>query len=199
VLERFTEPSRQLVVRAQQEALVLQHDYVGTEHLLIAATQVDERLTAALAGLGVTTESARAQVTRMVAPTGTESSGGSFTPEATQALDGSRREALQLGHDYIAPAHIVLGLLAAHDGTMPVLLTRLAVNPETLRLTMIDVADEAPLSVAGRPITFRPLCPRCHAPLDGNLRVVAVDAGGERVRLVCCVTCGAVVPALPRL
>jgi ATP-dependent Clp protease ATP-binding subunit ClpA len=198
VLERFTEPARQLVVRAQKEALVLQHDYVGTEHLLIAATQVDERVTAALAGLGVTTESARAQVTRMVAPTGTESSGGTFTPEATQALEGSRREALQLGHDYIGPAHIVLGLLGAHDGTMPVLLTRLAVNPETLRLAMIDVADEAPLGVAERPITLRPLCPRCHAPLDGNLRVVPVDAGGERVRLLCCVTCGAVVPALPR-
>jgi ATP-dependent Clp protease ATP-binding subunit ClpC len=197
VLERFTEPSRQLVLLAQQESRVLQHDYVGTEHLLIAATQVDDRLTTALAGLGVTTESARAQVTRMVAPTGTESSDGTFTPEATQALEGSRREALQLGHDYIAPAHIVLGLLAAHDGTMPVLLTRLGVNSETLRISMIDVADRAPVSVAERRITFRPLCPRCHAPLEGNLHVVPVDAGGDRVRLVCCGTCGAVVPALP--
>jgi ATP-dependent Clp protease ATP-binding subunit ClpC len=199
VFERFTEPSRRLVALAEQESRVLQHDYVGTEHLLIAATQVDERLTSALAGLGVTTESARAQVTRMVAPTGSEANGRtSFTPEATQALEGSRREALQLGHDYIGPAHIVLGLLAAHDGTMPVLLTRLAVNPETLRLSMVAVVgDASPISGPETLVAFRPLCPRCHVALDGNVRLVSIDAGGEAVRLACCTTCGAVLPALP--
>jgi ATP-dependent Clp protease ATP-binding subunit ClpC len=199
VFERFTEPSQRLVDLAQQESHLLQHDYVGTEHLLIAATQVDDRLTAALAGLGVTTESARAQVARMVAPTGAESSGGTtFTPEATQALEGSRREALQLGHDYIGPAHIVLGLLAAHDGTMPVLLTRLAVNPETLRVCMFAVLDEtAPVEPARTAVAVRLLCPRCHAALDGNVRLVPIDAGGEPIRLVACISCGAVLPALP--
>ncbi len=197
MLEWFTEPARQLVVRARHESQVLQHDYVGTEHLLIAATQVDDRLTAALARLGITTASARAQVARMVAPTGVDSTEGSFTPEATQALEGSRREALQLGHDRVAPAHVVLGLLAAHDGTMPVLLTRLAVSPETLRLSMIAVADGAPVAVVEEPPAMHPRCPRCEVRLEGGLRIVTVDAGGERVRLVCCATCGTVVPAVP--
>jgi ATP-dependent Clp protease ATP-binding subunit ClpC len=199
VFERFTEPSRRLVVVAEQESRVLQHDYVGTEHLLIAATQVDDRLTKALAGLGITTEAARSQATRMVAPTGTEStSQTNLTPEANQALEGSRREALQLGHDYVGPAHVVLGLLAAHDGTMPVLLTRLGVNPETLRLSMVALFDDVPpVSGAERQFVFKPLCPRCHAPLEGNVRLVPIDAGGEPVRLACCTSCGAVLPALP--
>ena len=198
MFERFTEPSHRLVVLAQQESRVLQHDYVGTEHLLIAATEVDERLTSALAGLVVTTESARSHVARMIPPTGAERSGGtSFTPEATQALEGSRREALQLGHDYVAPAHIVLGLLAAHDGTMPVLLTRLALNPETLRLSMVALFDiAAPAPAREERLAFRPLCPHCHVPLDGKVRLVPIDAGGEAIRLACCATCGVVLPAL---
>jgi ATP-dependent Clp protease ATP-binding subunit ClpA len=197
VFEWFTEPSRQQVVLAQHESRVLQHDYVGTEHLLIASSEVDERLTAALARLGITTASARAQVARMVAPTGTDSIEGSFTPEATRALEGSRRESLQLGHDRVAPAHIVLGLLSVHDGTMPVLLTRLAVNPETLRASMVAVADGAPAPAVERPAALVPLCPRCETSLPGKLAIVTVDAGAERVRLVCCASCGTVVPALP--
>lgn len=199
MFERFTEPSRRLVAVAEEESRLLQHDYVGTEHLLIASTEVDESLTAALAELGVTTESARGQVARMVAPTGAEpSAGAGFTPEATQALETARREALQLGHDYVAPAHIVMGLLATHDGTMPVLLTRLAVNAETLRLRMVALFDgPAPPPVSDESPALRPMCPSCHTALDGNVRLVAIDAGGEAVRLACCATCGAVLPALP--
>jgi ATP-dependent Clp protease ATP-binding subunit ClpC len=199
VFERFTEPSQRLVALAQQESRLLQHHYVGTEHLLIASTEVDEQLTAALAELGVTTESARGQVARMVAPTGSEpSADASLTPEATQALEASRREALQLGHDYVAPAHIVMGLLATHDGTMPVLLTRLAVNAETLRLRMVSLFDgvTAP-AVDDESPAFRPMCSTCHAPLDRNVRLVTIDAGGEPIRLACCGTCGTVLPALP--
>jgi ATP-dependent Clp protease ATP-binding subunit ClpC len=199
VFERFTEPSRRLVALAQEESRLLQHHYVGTEHLLIASTEVDDSLTAALAELGVTTESARGQVARMVAPTGAEPSADtSFTPEATQALETARREALQLGHDYVAPGHIVMGLLATHDGTMPVLLTRLAVNAETLRLRMVRLFDGPTTQpVSDEPPALRPMCPSCHAALDGNVRLVTIDAGGEAVRLACCATCGALLPALP--
>ena len=199
MFERFTAPSRRLVALAQKESRLLQHDYVGTEHLLIASTEVDDSLTAALAELGVTTESARGQVARMVAPAGAEPSDeASFTPEATRALESARREALQLGHDYVAPAHIVMGLLATHDGTMPVLLTRLAVNAETLRLRMVRLFDgPTPPPVSDESPPLRPMCPTCHAALDGNVRLVAIDAGGEPVRLACCATCGTVLPALP--
>jgi ATP-dependent Clp protease ATP-binding subunit ClpC len=199
VFERFTEPSRRLVVLAQEESRVLGHDYVGTEHLFVAATEVDDRLTATLAGLGITTEVVRGQITRMVAPVDPQEGGTtSFTPEASQALEGSRREALQLGHDYIAPAHIVLGLLATHDGTMPVLLSRLGISPETLRLRLITMFDGVPPERMGEDgVVFTPLCPRCFAPLEGNVRLVDLDADGGRVRLACCAACGAVLPAMP--
>ena len=203
MFDRFTEPSRRLVALAHDESRLLQHDYVGTEHLLIAATEVDEPLTGALARLGITTETARGQVARMVAPTApTSHTASSLTPEAAHALEGSRREALQLGHDHVAPAHIVLGLLAAHDGTMPVLLTRLAVNAETLRLAMIAVLDDVhPFDPGERrgaaAAAPTPLCPACRAPLEGNVRLVPIDAGGEAIRVACCATCGDVVPALP--
>jgi ATP-dependent Clp protease ATP-binding subunit ClpA len=199
VFERFTEPARRLVVFAQQESRVLQHDYVGTEHLLIGATQVDDQLTAALAELGITTEAARAQVTRMVGPTGAEREGpAAFTAEATEALERARPEALQLGHDYVAPAHVVLGLLATHDGTMPVLLTRLGVSADTVRLRVLSLLDGVrPVRAAEPAATFSPLCPRCAAPLDGNIHLVTMDAGADRVRLACCASCGAVLPALP--
>jgi ATP-dependent Clp protease ATP-binding subunit ClpC len=199
VLERFSEPSRRLVMLAQQESRVLQHDYVGTEHLLIAATQVDDRLTAALADLGITTESARAQVARMVAPTGTEPSGQmSFTAEANAAIERARPEALQLGHDYVGPEHVVLGLLSVHDGTMPVLLTRLGVHADAVRRHLLSSFGEArPVSVAEERVVLRPLCPRCSGPLEGNIRVVTADAGDERVRLTCCTLCGAVLGAWP--
>jgi ATP-dependent Clp protease ATP-binding subunit ClpA len=198
VFEGFTEPARRLVVQAQQESRVLQHDYVGTEHLFIAATDVDDRMAAALAGLGITTEIVRGQVTRMVAPGGATEIDTSFTPEATQALEGSRREALQLGHDYIGPAHIVLGLLAAHDGTMPVLLSRLGISPETLRAHIVALFDDVgPVSEAERRVVFTPQCPQCSGPLEGNVRLVTLEADGGNVRLACCTTCGAVLPALP--
>ncbi len=198
VFERFTEPCRRLVMVAQQESRVCRHDYVGTEHLLIAATQVDDRLTAALTDLGITTESARAQVARMVAPSGTEPRGqSSFTAEANAAVERARLEALQLGHDYIGPEHVVLGLLSVHDGTMPVLLTRLGVHADAVRRHVLASFGEArPVSVADERVVG-PLCPQCSGPLDGNMRVVSLDAGAERVRLTCCTRCGVVLPAWP--
>ena len=67
VFERFTDQARQMMLTAQEEGRLLQHDYVGTEHLLIAATEVDGGLPSALATLGLTTEALRSSVTRMMA------------------------------------------------------------------------------------------------------------------------------------
>src|SRR5262245_47981479 len=109
-----------MLLTAQEEARLLQHDYVGTEHLLIASTESAAELTTALARLGLTTEAVRSAVTRMVAPAGTERPTDlPMTAEATAAIDRSLREALQLGHGAIRPEHLVLGLLDVHDGTMP--------------------------------------------------------------------------------
>jgi ATP-dependent Clp protease ATP-binding subunit ClpC len=194
VFERFTAPARYALVVAEREARLLQHDYIGTEHLLIAATQVDDRLTAALAGLGITTEVVRGQVTRMVAPSGNEVEGQiPFTAEAKAALEGSLREALQHGHNTIEVEHVVLGLLDVHDGTMPVLLTRLGVRSEAVRTAVVGLF--APRGSDDEGAT--PSCGSCGAPLTHGLRLAAVMAGPQLMHVVFCGACGTVVSAWP--
>jgi ATP-dependent Clp protease ATP-binding subunit ClpA len=193
VFERFTDQARQMMLTAQEEARLLQHDYVGTEHLLIAATEVDDGLPAALAPLGLTTEALRGIVTRMVAPGGEDRPGElPFTAEATAALERSLREALQLGHGAIRPAHVVLGLLDVHDGTMPVLLTRLGVRADVVRAAVRASLDTDAGAVV--PLTAAALCPRCDAPVAENLRLARLSVDGQTVRVAYCGVCGAVVP-----
>jgi ATP-dependent Clp protease ATP-binding subunit ClpA len=193
VLERFTDQARQMMLTAQEEARLLQHDYVGTEHLLIAATEVGDGLPAVLAPLGLTTEALRGNVTRMVAPGGEDRPGElPLTAEARAAVERSLREALQLGHGAIRPAHILLGVLDGHDGTMPVLLARLGVRAEVVRAAVLahfrtDAAD-APA------ITAVPRCPHCDAALAENLRTARMAVDGLPVRVAYCGICGAVVP-----
>jgi ATP-dependent Clp protease ATP-binding subunit ClpC len=193
VFERFTDQARQMMLTAQEEARLLQHDYVGTEHLLIAATEVDDGLTAALAALGLTTEALRGHVTRMVAPGGEDRPGElPFTAEATAALDRSLREALQLGHGAIRPAHVVLGLLDVHDGTMPVLLARLGVRTEVIRTAVLALFNADPAGAALG--TVAPACLRCGAPVADALRIARLSVDGTIVRVAYCGVCGGVVP-----
>jgi ATP-dependent Clp protease ATP-binding subunit ClpC len=196
VFERLTDQARRMIMSAQEEARLLQHDYVGTEHLLIAATEVDAGLTRALAGLGLTTEAVRGALTRMVAPAGQELSGEPpMTAEARAALDRSLRQALQLGHGGIRPEHVVLGLLDVHDGTMPVLLTRLGVRADAVRDAVVKLLQAVPDDTARAPVvTVEPRCPRCDERLDGNMRVSELQAQGARVRVASCASCGVVVP-----
>jgi ATP-dependent Clp protease ATP-binding subunit ClpC len=193
VFERFTDQARQMMLTAQEEARLLQHDYVGTEHLLIAATEVDDGLPAALAALGLTTEALRSSVTRMVAPGGQDRPGElPFTAEATAALERSLREALQLGHGAIRPAHVVLGLLDVHDGTMPVLLTRLGVRAEVIRTAVLALFNADPADLV--PVTVAPVCPRCGVPVADGLRIARFSVDGTVVRVAYCGVCGGVVP-----
>jgi ATP-dependent Clp protease ATP-binding subunit ClpC len=193
VFERFTDQARQMILTAQEESRLLQHDYIGTEHLLIAATEVDERLTSALAGLGLTTEALRGSVTRMVGPGGHDRPGDvPFTAEAKAALERSLREALQLGHGAIRPPHVVLGLLDVHDGTMPVLLTRLGVRAETIRAAVLELFHADAGDLIG--VTVAPVCPRCGAPVSEGLRVARLSVDGQTVRVGYCGVCGGVVP-----
>ena len=184
-----------MLLSAQEEARLLQHDYVGTEHLLIAATETDADLTAALNGLGLTTEAVRGAVTRMVAPAGADRPGDPpMTAEATAALDRALREALQLGHGAIRPEHVVLGLLDVHDGSMPVLLTRLNVRADAVRDAVVAVLRSAPPSTVADVRTADPRCGRCGERLEGNLRIGELDVQGTRLRLASCRSCGTVVP-----
>jgi ATP-dependent Clp protease ATP-binding subunit ClpC len=118
VFERFTEPARQVVVLAQDEARTLNHNYIGTEHLLLGLLREEDGLGArVLQSLGITLGEVRAQVARIVGQGEIVSPGQiPFTPRAKKVLELSMREALALGHNYIGTEHILLGLMSENEG-----------------------------------------------------------------------------------
>jgi ATP-dependent Clp protease ATP-binding subunit ClpC len=118
MFERFTERARQVVVLAQEEARILKHNYIGTEHILLGLLCEEEGLAArVLESLDITVERVRAQVVRIVG-SGDEVTSGQipFTPRAKKVLELALREALSLGHNYIATEHILLGLVRENEG-----------------------------------------------------------------------------------
>src|SRR2546423_10177560 len=109
MFERFTERARQVVVLAQVEARLLKHNYIGTEHILLGLLREEEGLAArVLAELDVTVERVRDDVVKIVGQ-GDEMATGQipFTPRAQKVLELSLREALSLGHNYIATDHVM--------------------------------------------------------------------------------------------
>lgn len=118
MFERYTEQARLVVVLAQEEARLMRHGHIGTEHLLVGVTRLeDDGAAAALRANGLTVERTRAEVVRHIA-VGSEVGSGAipFTAAAKEALDVTLREALGLGHDEIRPGHILLAVLRQHDG-----------------------------------------------------------------------------------
>jgi ATP-dependent Clp protease ATP-binding subunit ClpC len=139
VFERFTEPARQVVVLAQDDARALKHNYLGTEHLLLGLLREEEGLAArVLASLDVTVEEARAQVVRIIGR-GDEVTTGQipFTPRAKKVLELANREALSLGHDYIGTEHILLGLVRENEGVAARILLDFHADAETIRDAVI--------------------------------------------------------------
>jgi ATP-dependent Clp protease ATP-binding subunit ClpC len=113
MFERFTDRARRVVVLAQDEARLLNHNYIGTEHILLGLIHENEGVGAkALEALGVTLDAVREQV-RDIIGEGNQTPSGHipFTPRAKKVLELSLREALQLGHNYIGTEHILLGLI----------------------------------------------------------------------------------------
>ena len=141
MFERFTDRARRVIVLAQEEARALQHNYIGTEHLLLGLIRAGDGVAAkALEAKGVTLEDTRKQVEEMIgkgtaAPTGHIP----FTPHAKQVLELSLREALQLGHSYIGTEHILLGLIREGEGVGTQVLIKMDVDLSDLRSTTIDM------------------------------------------------------------
>ncbi|HEX3803443.1 MAG TPA: Clp protease N-terminal domain-containing protein [Solirubrobacteraceae bacterium] len=139
MFERFTERARRVVVLAQEEARELKHDYIGTEHILLGLIREEEGVAAhALASLGISLESALAQVARIVAP-GQETTAGHmpFTPRAKKVLYLSLREALDLNHNYIGTEHILLGLVRENEGIAMRVLLDFDADSEKIRNAVI--------------------------------------------------------------
>ena len=118
MFERFTQASRRVVVLAQEEARMLDHDHIGTEHLLLGLIHEESGIAArVLASAGITLEAARAQAGKMADPVGSPQMGHMpFTQRAKKVLELSLREALEQGKSYIGTEHILLGLTRDADG-----------------------------------------------------------------------------------
>src|ERR671933_420424 len=139
MFERFTERARKVVVLAQEEARHFNHNYIGTEHLLLGLLREDEGVAArALSSLNVTLDEVREQVESIVGY-GEEGTGGQapFTPRSKKVLELALREALQLGHNYIGTEHILLGLVRESEGVAARVLSNLGVDPDKVRREVV--------------------------------------------------------------
>src|SRR5881296_1031536 len=159
MFERFTDRARRVVVLAQEEARMLNHNYIGTEHILLGLIHEGEGVAAkALESLGISLEAVRSQVEEIIgqgqaAPTGHIP----FTPRAKKVLELSLREALQLGHNYIGTEHILLGLIREGEGVAAQVLQKLGADLNRVRQTVIQLLsgytggkEQAPGEQAGQ-------------------------------------------------
>jgi ATP-dependent Clp protease ATP-binding subunit ClpC len=157
MFERFTDRGRRVVVLAQEEARMLDHDYIGTEHILLGLIHEGEGVAArALESLGISLEAVRQQVEEIVGR-GEQPSPGhmQFTPRAKKVLELSLREAQELGHNYIGTEHILLGLLREGEGVAAQVLVKLGADLSRVRQQVIQLLAgyqaEAGVESAARP------------------------------------------------
>ncbi|CAN5247978.1 ATP-dependent Clp protease ATP-binding subunit [soil metagenome] len=141
MFERFTDRARRVVVLAQEEARMLSHNYIGTEHILLGLIHEGEGVAAkALESLGISLEAVRAQVEEIIGQ-GQQAPSGHipFTPRAKKVLELSLREALQLGHNYIGTEHILLGLIREGEGVAAQVLVKLGADLNRVRQQVIPL------------------------------------------------------------
>ena len=157
MFERFTDRARNVVVLAQEEARLLKHNYIGTEHILLGLVRESEGIAAkALQALGIGLEAVREQVQEIIG-TGQHAPSGTipFTPRAKKVLELSLREAMQLGDSYIGTEHILLGLIREGEGVAAQVLIKLDGNLNKVRQQVIQMkagtpeTEEMPAAAAG--------------------------------------------------
>jgi ATP-dependent Clp protease ATP-binding subunit ClpC len=215
VFERFTDRARRVVVLAQDEARMLNHNSIGTEHLLLGLIREGEGVAAlALDALGISLEDARRDIEEIIgqgpaAPTGHIP----FTPRAKKVLELALREALQLGHNYIGTEHILLGLIREGEGVAAQVLQKLGADLARVREAVVELipgssesAGQSPRRRRGRrifeeeatvpPVSAEdfPTCPSCSAPLAETMTVkvleVTIDEQAAQVKVGYCSRCG---------
>jgi hypothetical protein len=191
MFERFTDRARRVVVLAQEEARLLNHNFIGTEHILLGLIHEGSGVAAnALQSLGISLEAVRQQVEQIVGQ-GEQAPSGHipFTPRAKKVLELSLRESNLLGHDYIGTEHILLGLIREGEGVAAQVLVRLGADLNRVRQQVIqllhahqvgattqvanrDPAAEEPASSGGSPDQPR----RSGAPAGAASDVTALES-----------------------
>jgi ATP-dependent Clp protease ATP-binding subunit ClpA len=190
VFERFTDRARRVLVLAQDEARLLGHGFIGTEHILLGLIGEDQGVAAkALEALDISLDAVRHEVVEIIGTAG-QPRGGSppFTPRAKKVLELSLREALQLDHNYIGTEHILLGIVREGEGVGAQVLVRLGADLERTRAQVLDLlsgftpeqatGEARPPYARGRFGVARsspettgdlPYCPRCGHSVVDNL------------------------------
>src|ERR1051326_8547956 len=168
MFERFTDRARRVVVLAQEEARMLNHNYIGTEHILLGLIHEGEGVAAkALESLGISLEAVRHQVEEIIGQGGSSPSGHiPFTPRAKKVLELSLREALQLGHNYIGTEHILLGLIHEGEGVAAKALESLNISLEAVRQQVEEIIGQGQAAPTGH----IPFTPRAKKVLELSLR-----------------------------
>jgi ATP-dependent Clp protease ATP-binding subunit ClpC len=220
VFERFTDRARRVVVLAQDEARMLRHNYIGTEHILLGLIHEGDGIAArALDAMNISPGQVRSAIQQIIgeghsAPTGHIP----FTPRAKKVLELSLREALQLGHNYIGTEHILLGLVREGEGVAAQVLERYGANLERVRHTVIEflsgsagvqaaTAGGAPsveieaFMAASAPEESFPTCPNCRSSLAETLAVKTLEFKDEdepsMVKMAYCSRCGTALGTVP--
>ncbi len=208
MFERFTDRARRVVVLAQTEASMLNHNYIGTEHILLGLIHEGEGVAAQVfESLDISVGAARQQVEEMIGRGTAETTGHiPFTPRAKKVLELSLREALQLGHNYIGTEHLLLGLIREGEGVAAQVLRTLGADLNRVRQAVIQLLSGSTTSeTAEEPSqpwvpASGPSCPWCNLPLERTLAhrtllVPAADDEGEPISLdtLFCTGCGGLV------
>jgi len=206
------------VVLAQEEARMLNHNYIGTEHILLGLVRERDGVAAmALDSLNIKLDAVRREVEDVIGQGQATPSGHiPFTPRAKKVLELSLREALQLGHNYIGTEHILLGLIREGEGVAAQVLEKLGADLDRVRQTVIqllsgyaagaevrkvegraEMEEELATEIAPTAIPAAedaPMCPNCFAALDETLAVKAMETTleGEHlsVKIAYCRRCG---------
>ncbi len=176
MFERFTDRARRFRQAQQHEARELNHDLIGTEHILLGLAREGDGLAAkSLDALGVTCDAIREKVKELPKSAhGTSSNSPSFTPRAKKVLELSLREALQLGHSYIGTEHLLLGLLRQGDDSAVRVLNELGLEVVDIRSQVVQLMS----GLSSREIGERAV----DVPLDGAVFRGVVRAVGQRLR-----------------
>jgi ATP-dependent Clp protease ATP-binding subunit ClpC len=141
MFERFTDRARRVVVLAEEEARMLNHNYIGTEHILLGLIHEGEGVGAkVLESLGIPLDELRQEVEAIIGQGQRAPSGHiPFTPRAKKVLELSLREAVRLGHHYIGTEHILLGLISQDEGVAAQVLARRGADGSSARQKIIEV------------------------------------------------------------
>src|SRR6516225_2083638 len=174
MFERFTDRARRVVVLAQEEARMLNHNYIGTEHILLGLIHEGEGVAAkALESLGISLDAVRQQVEEIIGQGQQPPSGHiPFTPRAKKVLELARREMSQLGHNYIGTEHILLGLIREGDGVAAQVLVTLGADLNRVRQQVIQLLHG---HQPEGPVPARPAARENTPPSAVQARLAAVE------------------------